>query len=184
MTQTNVNNNNSFHSDLSFGSKNTNIYIENLKCGSLNVCGLKRRVNYPEFRDLIQNHDLFCVNETKLDQYDLINISGYTFLSKCRKRFLRKSGGIGVFVKDSLVPFVTMIGSESEYILWFRVNKQILCTDEDFLFGAVYLPPSDSRYNTSDELENFEFEITSMCILHKYVYLMGDYNSRAHLRSR
>ena len=144
------------------------------------MCGLKRRVNYPEFRDLIQNYDLFSVNETKLDQYGLINISDYTFLSKCRKRFIRKSGGIGVFVKDSLVPFFTMIDSESEYILWFRVNKQILCTDEDFLFGAVYLPPSDSRYNTSVEMENFELEITSMCILHKYVYLMGDYNSRTH----
>ena len=51
-------------------------------------------------------------------------------------------------------------------------------TDEDIIFGAVYLPPSDSRFNTQDELDLFEVEISNMSILHKYVLLIGDFNAR------
>ena len=45
-------------------------------------------------------------------------------------------------------------------------------------FGPVYTPPSDSRFNTQDEMDMFEVEISSMCISHKYVLLLGDFNPR------
>ena len=45
-------------------------------------------------------------------------------------------------------------------------------------FGAVYTPPSDSRFNMQDEMDMFEVEISSMCISHKYVLLLGDFNAR------
>ncbi|MEW8546069.1 MAG: endonuclease/exonuclease/phosphatase family protein [Candidatus Thiodiazotropha sp.] len=155
--------------------------FEKLRCASLNVCGIKRRVNYPEFCELVQEHDIFCVAETKLDKHDTVQIEGYTFLSQSRKQpFLRRSGGIGVFVKASISPYVTIIESDSDYILWFKISKKFLRTDEDIVCGAIYVPPSDSKYNTPDELDMFEVEITNMCILQKYVFLMGDFNSRTH----
>lgn len=43
------------------------------------------------------------------------------------------------------------------------------------------MPPADSRFRTNDELEQFELEITDMCISHKYVYLLGDFNARTGL---
>ena len=151
----------------------------NIKCGSLNVCGVKHRLNYPDFCKLVQNYDIFCVNETKIDKYDTIHLDGYTFISQCRKqKFFRKSGGIGVFVKNHLSPYVSLIESDSDYILWVKLNKKFNQIDQDIIFGAVYLPPSDSRFNTPDELENFEIEITNMCVSQKYVILMGDFNSR------
>ena len=71
-----------------------------LKCGSLNVCGLKRKLQYPEFRELVCNYDLFCVMETKLDKHDIVTVPGYTFLSQPRRqKFLRRSGGLGFFCK-------------------------------------------------------------------------------------
>ena len=58
---------------------------------------------YPEFTDMIQKYDLFFVTETKLDSTDIISIDGYTFKSKPRKqKFIWKSGGLGVFVKNNL----------------------------------------------------------------------------------
>ena len=57
-----------------------------LKCGSLNVCGIKRKMLYPEFCDLICEYDLFCVTETKTDNHDRITLPGYKFLSQCRKQ--------------------------------------------------------------------------------------------------
>lgn len=140
---------------------------------------MKCRLNYPEFRELVQGYDIFCVSETKIDKHDIISLQGFTFLSQCRKqRFIRKSGGIGVFIKDELFPYVSFIESESDYILWFKFDKVLLKTDEDVVFGVVYLPPADSRFNTQDELDLFEVEITNMCILYKYVILTGDFNAR------
>lgn len=91
---------------------------KSIKCASLNVCGLKRKVLFPEFCNLVNNYDLFCVCETKLDKYDTIELAGYDFLSQNRKqKFIRKSGGIGVFVKQSISEHVSLINSDSDYVL-------------------------------------------------------------------
>ena len=74
-----------------------------LKIGSLNVCGLKSRVQYPEFVELLNQYDVLCVSETKLDNADVISVQGYTFYSQPRKqKYIRKSGGLGFFVRDNL----------------------------------------------------------------------------------
>ena len=153
--------------------------LKSLKCASLNVCGLRRRILYPDFGELISHYDIFCVSETKLDDLDLINLPGYSFVSQVRKqRYLRKSGGIGVFVRNCLFKHVSLVESDSDYILWFKLNKSVFKTEEDLHFGAVYIPPGDSRFNTAEELSVFDVEISNMCIAHKYVHLIGDFNAR------
>ena len=90
----------------------------NLKFGTLNVCGLKQRLQYPEFTKLINEFDIFCVTETKLDMYDIILLENFTFLSKPRmQKTKRKSGGIGVFIKSSLKDFIRIVESDCEYVL-------------------------------------------------------------------
>lgn len=62
------------------------------------MCGLRRKILYPEFTELVSQFDIFCVSETKLDDYGIINIDGYDFFSQCRKqKYIRKSGGLGFF---------------------------------------------------------------------------------------
>ena len=51
-----------------------------LKFASLNVCGIKRKVQFPDFGELVNKYDLFCVCETKLDRYDCIDLPGYIIL--------------------------------------------------------------------------------------------------------
>ena len=53
------------------------------------MCGLRRKILYPKFTELVSQFDIFCVSETKLDDYDIISIDGYDFFSQCRKQ---KSG--------------------------------------------------------------------------------------------
>ena len=62
--------------------------------------------------------------------------------------------------------------------MWIKLSGSFLKTDDDLIFGIVYLPSTDSRFNNPDELELFEIEITTMSILHKYMFLLGDYNAR------
>ena len=66
-----------------------------ISLGSLNVCGLKSKLNSPEFVQLINQYHIFCVVETKLDVHDSIQIPNFTFFSKPRsQKVKRKSGGI------------------------------------------------------------------------------------------
>ena len=60
--------------------------LKHIQIGSLNVCGLRRRLRYPEFQSLISKYDVFCVQETKLDNIDVISLNNYTFLSQIRKQ--------------------------------------------------------------------------------------------------
>ncbi|MCG7877394.1 MAG: endonuclease/exonuclease/phosphatase family protein, partial [Candidatus Thiodiazotropha endolucinida] len=154
-------------------------YHDIFTCGSLNVCGLRRRLLFPEVNELVQKYDIFCVTETKLDDLDLINISGYEFYSQTRKqKFLRKSGGMGVFIRKSLASYISIVQSDSDYVFWFRLNKRLTGTREDVIFGVVYIPPSASRFYNADETDLFEIELQSTCINNKYVVLMGDFNAR------
>ncbi|MCU7800877.1 MAG: reverse transcriptase family protein [gamma proteobacterium symbiont of Lucinoma myriamae] len=93
---------------------------------------------------------------------------------------MRKSGGIGVFVKSTIASYVTQIDSDSDFVMWFKLDKSAFNTDEDIYFGSVYVPPSVSRFNNPDEIAMFEVEISRMCICHKYVHLMGDFNARTY----
>ena len=54
---------------------------ESLKICTINVCGLKSKLVYPEFEDLINEHDFVCVTESKLDNYDSISIENYGLIT-------------------------------------------------------------------------------------------------------
>ena len=132
---------------------------------------------------MVQSYDILCVTETKTDTSDIISFPNYTYFSQCRKQpFVRKSGGIGIFIKDELANYVTIIESESDYVCWLKLSKSCLNIDEDLYLGAVYVPPVESRFHTQDETDMFEVEISSMCVSHRYVLLLGDFNARTQTK--
>ena len=127
----------------------------------------------------IAKFDIFCVTESKLDDTDVISDPGYRFLSQTRKqKFIRRSGGIAVFYKDKFQDNIKVIPTESDYILWLRIDHKILDIQEDLLLGVLYIPPSQSRFLNEDEYLCLENEITLMCSKSSYVCLTGDMNAR------
>ena len=156
----------------------------NLSIGSLNVCGIKRRIQYPEFQELVSKFDIFCVLETKLDDLDSISLSNYTFIHQSRRqKCLRRSGGIGVFIRNELVQRVKLIESSSDYVLWLRVSETQHNKNNEAMLGVVYQPPESSRFLTEDEQELLEVEITSMCISNDWLVVLLFYVHGKHLRS-
>ena len=146
------------------------------------MCGLRRKILYPEFTELVSQFDIFFVSETKLDDYDIINIDSYDFFSQCRKqKYIRKSGGLGFFIKHTLKPYINIVKSDSDYVMWFKVSKSLVKTSEDILFGVFYIPPPESRFHNVEEIELLEVEITSSCIQNDNVLLTGDFNARTHV---
>ena len=113
-----------------------------LKIASLNVRGLKHRLKFPEFIDFIYSYDIICITETHLDNTDIIDVPNYTFIAKNRTQtYLRKSGEIGVFVKNDILHGTETKKSNSEYVLWLKISKILTNTDDDIMLGVLYVPP-------------------------------------------
>ena len=68
------------------------------------------------------------------------------------QKYVRKSGGIDVFIKRPFSEKVTLIESDSDFVLWFKVEKFVFGIDEDLYFGSVYVPFGEARFNTADEM--------------------------------
>ena len=101
-------------------------------------------------------------------------------MSKTRKqKTSRKSGGIGIFVKNTHIANLHCIDSDSEYVQWFKMSKDLMNTDDDVFFGVVYIPPDRTKYFSTDLYDSCMQEIEAFTSRHKYVVLMGDFNSRS-----
>ncbi|MEW8546031.1 MAG: endonuclease/exonuclease/phosphatase family protein [Candidatus Thiodiazotropha sp.] len=150
-----------------------------LNIATLNVCGLRKRSQYPDFVEYFDRFDLICFVETKLEDIDVISIPGFQCFSQPRKqKYIRKSGGIALFAKDKFFEHCKYLVTDSDYIMWVSVDRSIASTEEDLIIGITYVPPSQSRFFNDDELQTLENEITSMCSSHKYVFITGDLNAR------
>lgn len=63
-------------------------------------------------------------------------------------------------------------------------GSSVFALDDDLYFGVVYVSPSESRFNTAVEIALFAAEIACMCIDHKYLVLMGDFNAGLYRNRR
>ena len=147
----------------------------------MNVCGLRSKLLIPEFISYINQCDVVALSETKLDDLDEIVVPNFECVTKNRKqKTARKSGGIAVLIKNDILKHFSVVDSECEceYVLWFTLSKAIFGTGADVLFGAVYIPPENSRYNSEGIMEQFYFEVDENSRSFKHLIMMGDFNAR------
>ena len=81
---------------------------------SINACGIKSKLKFPDFYDFINGYDILGINETKLDEYDSIEIEGYEVFClhrKCKKS--RLSGGVASLVKKGICKYVEVLKGSS-----------------------------------------------------------------------
>ena len=146
---------------------------------SLNTCGLRSKLNCPDFVDYLSKYDCIGLQETKLDDIDSVSISGYELFTKNRKQISRyRSGGIALFVRNELSSYIHIMKNESKLVLWFSISKTILKTSEDLICGIVYIPPVGSRFKHPDPYLELQREFDRFCLNSKHVLLCGDFNSR------
>lgn len=74
---------------------------------SLNVCGVKNKLNYDKFVNLINKHDIVRLTESKTDDIDKTQIHGFATSMKNRKKLTKtRSSGIMLVVKDDIVKYI------------------------------------------------------------------------------
>lgn len=68
--------------------------------------------------------------------------------------------------------------SDSDNVLWFKLNRTFCGLKEDVIFGVVYILPLQFRFYSEDEYMAFERDINDTLSKYKCVYLFGDFNSQ------
>ena len=93
---------------------------------SLNVCGIRNRILYPEFKSLLSNYDIVCFTETKVDDLDIVEYNDYIFHFKNRKRLANyKSGGMALGYRKGLEKFIKPLETNCKFVFWFCVDKNL-----------------------------------------------------------
>lgn len=129
--------------------------------------------------DCIDNYDLICIQETKLDDVDSINLDGYTIFTHNRKKISRyRSGGIALLANHHMSHYIKIQNSTSPLIYLFSISKTITPTQDDIVCGIVYIPPFRSRYAHEDPYLAIQRQLEILCQNSKYIVLLGDFNSR------
>lgn len=107
----------------------------------------------------------------------IIHIPNFDIFVQNRYKCKHASGGVALLVKQHLANYVDIIPSESDYVLWFKLKRDLMGIN--FLGAVVYVPPENSRYSDLslfDELENDFTAITAGEDTH--VCMAGDFNAR------
>lgn len=144
----------------------------------MNVCGVKNRLCYPEFKKLINDFDIICLSETKLSDIDIIDADNFMFKYKNRKKFNNRSGGIALGYKMFLNEHIKVFETDCPFVLWFSVDKKLLKTSQNVIFGIIYVPPEGSKYGNDDAFSEIELEFQKFNRFSNFVCLLGDMNAR------
>jgi exonuclease III len=137
--------------------------------------GLKSTLN--DFRDLVKDTDVFCLQETK----DPIKVAGFRCFNSNRK--LSRSGGVCIGVKNDICKGVSTVNTScSEDIIALRFKRGYFGMTKDIVFINVYDSPLNSSYKKKYADDSTILEKTSE-VIHKLqsdteVIVMGDFNAR------
>ena len=76
---------------------------QSLRILSINVGGLRSKVESPDFENFIITYDIVCIIETHFDIFDSISINGFKLLpTMVRRNAKSRSGGIAILVRESI----------------------------------------------------------------------------------
>ena len=142
------------------------------------------KTDIPEFRKLLTDHDIFCLQETK----GTVNVSDFRCFNVNRKD--SNSGGVCIGVRKSLLPGVRAVkGVDSSDMLTVKLNANFFNLDRDLNLVNVYDSPAHSSYKKRRQDESGETGSTIdlvtdnlTCIpVGEDIALVGDFNARTSL---
>lgn len=71
--------------------------------------------------------------------------------------------------------------TESEFVQWFQISNSILASDEDLLFGCIYIPPENKEYSSTEAFDEVESELMYFKHNNCDTALVGDFNAKTGL---
>ena len=167
---------------------NQNVVMSVLKIGSVNIQGgASRKLSFNEVKNLVNMFDILCLQETWLTDSDSLNFSGYSIHRSDRKHNKIRhcgSGGVVTLYRTNLEKGLSKLNSQSNDLMWLKLDKIYFNTDNDIYLCNCYIPPQNSSVTQIDHIGD---ACSSFDILQKEVdlydtkgdiALIGDFNSR------
>ena len=101
---------------------------------AINVCGLLSKLKIPDFLDFVKQYEIICISESKLDQYDFIEVPGFQCFTLNRGgKKKNRSGGIALLVNEEICKYVEVLKGLSNDVLWFAdLPDSAFCLVGDF----------------------------------------------------
>ena len=150
----------------------------NLKILFLNVGGLRSKLRASDFSEKIEEYDIACLVEAKIDKNDIEVIKNKfenfdLFSNIIENYMINPRAGIIVFAKKHIAPHLNFFEPKNDISLFFKINKNILDSNKDLLCACVYIPPSTSFYKNNDNFELLTDELVQnkqnfVCSRHSY----------------
>ena len=142
--------------------------------------------------NFINDFDILILTETWHSKTSNINIDGYCHFSCPRPKFnsnaRRNSSGVIIYYKTTYFNHIELVNVNQNGIIWFKLKKEFLLTENDAYFCSLYIPPESSTLYKNVKSSLFEFDFfqhLSNEIRHYSslgdVYIQGDTNCRTGL---
>ena len=130
----------------------------------------------------LSEHDIILLCETWSLNNHTIELSGFVYVDAYRKyrhkNARRSSGGIGIFIRENIYSHgVDIYRTNSDVIIWVRLNKDPFGFQKDIMLGMVYFAPENSTYNTDDYFTVLYKKLASLPD-NVDILVCGDFNSR------
>ena len=162
-----------------------------LKIGFFNINGLVGETSFhPEFKEKIGKYDIIILTETWHKNSECIDKiksnfpKEYKFINNARKQTNKKSkrnsGRILVCYKSGLKDGIVSLDKTTENMIWFKIKKEFLNTDRNFIIGGIYNSPINSSYTKANDNDIFETIQTKLMTFppNDYILIGGDFNAR------
>ncbi|MCG8032753.1 MAG: hypothetical protein JAZ03_11345 [Candidatus Thiodiazotropha taylori] len=125
--------------------------INGLEC---KINGVKaNKLHDSEVINSLTGSDFIGLVETHADNTTDISLKGYYVFRKDRpkhKKAWKASGGIAVFVKESLRHACKFDPLSDSDVIWVRVLKEFTNLSNDLFLAFLYLPPINSSYGKAN----------------------------------
>lgn len=163
---------------------NNDFHHPGLQICTLNVCGIKSKIDIPDFAVMCLNYDIMCLTETKTDDVDIPELSrkfdkiGFQLFASNRRKITNwRSRGVILVVHKNIIRKCTHIALSSDLGVCVKLHCKLLNYDKDVLLFAIYIPPFNTRYSSATLFDELAQVILHNNSENNHVVICGDLNA-------
>ena len=137
---------------------------------------------------MFDNHDLVCITETWAQDCHDLDVDGFSCFNlnrtEIKKRSVRGSGGIAIYIKNKYVTNDTMVTKYDDNYIWEKLNKHVFNIDKDLSICLCYIPPQGTSRQGLNEANVYNKLLENIVQLQQttdndaHFLILGDMNSR------
>ena len=158
---------------------------QSLKFCSWNINGLtQEKLDDQIMGSYLKGFDIILLTETWSERDDSFNLPNFTFYNfpRTHRHALarRNSGGIGVYINDSITEGVDLLNNYKDIIVWIRLRKDAFVFPADIYIGIVYFSPEGSTCIDDDLFMLLQTDIANVPAGSE-ILICGDFNARTNI---